>query len=107
MDQSGVDILRLASGWISIHIRVVKLGVDVFKHVAQTGTRPGAHAHIDMIDIAHRVKPEHGWIYPTVNWNVRRIVCGRLANGRRTARIALRLPCALRRSRLFSRDWGG
>src|ERR1035437_8812970 len=107
MDQSGVDILRLASGWISIHIRVVKLGVDVFKHVAQTGTRPGAHAQIDMIDIPHRVKPQHGWIDPTVNWNVRRTLCGWLANCRRTAGIAPRLSDAFRGSRLLSRNWDG
>src|ERR1035438_3369797 len=60
-----------------------------------------------MIDVAQRVKPEHGWIDPAIDRNVRRTQCGRLANGHRSAGIALRLPGALERGRLLGRDWGG
>ena len=107
MVQGSGDILSLARSRNPIVIRVLDIGVEVFKHVAQTGARPGAHSQINMVEIAHRVKPEHGRIDPAINRDVRRTLCGRLADGRCIAGIALCLLGALRRSRLLGRNWNG
>jgi len=53
----------------------------------QTGARPGAHSEKDIVHVAKRVKPQHGWIDPAIDRNVGRTERGRRAGRRNGGRL--------------------
>ena len=60
-------------------IRILDAGTGVFEHVAHAGARPRPHAEKNIVHKAQRVKPQHGWIDPAIDRDIRRTERGGLA----------------------------